>query len=349
MRFLVLYIFILLASWLGVRTFIKYVRVGALLDTPNERSSHKRPTPRGAGLVIVLLTLSFATIYSVVAPGFFPTGVIFGGLLVSAVSFADDLASLEPGIRLVFHTIAAISAVVGAGPYESLEIPGIGVFDIGTWGYLVTVLLVIFFINAINFMDGIDGMAGLQGTVSGVGLACLGAVSGSVPLIGIGCALSAASLGFLVHNWSPAKVFMGDVGAAFIGYCIGVLPLMAMEADPALAPRLFWISMALAWLVAFDVLVTLARRIKKRERVWRPHRTHIYQRLVDFGLSHGNVSLVYGLGSVLLLSSIIIGHSSSSLFFTALTLVMFIEAFLLLCLLEVVRRRATDNTPDAEK
>ena len=149
--------------------------------------------------------------------------------------------------------------------------------------------------NAYNFMDGIDGIAGGLALIAGSGWAIIGFLSGQQFVGDIGALIAASNLGFLLHNWPPARIFMGDIGSAFLGFTLAVLPLIAGRNDP----RLFIVGFLVVWPFIYDALFTLARRLARKENIFEAHRSHIYQRLVIAGYSHRFVTLTYmGLAAV---------------------------------------------------
>jgi UDP-N-acetylmuramyl pentapeptide phosphotransferase/UDP-N-acetylglucosamine-1-phosphate transferase len=257
------------------------------MDIPNERSSHAHPVPRGGGLAIVAVSLSglwlFAINWEQETPGLGLFAYTAGAILVAGVSWLDDLRSLSPVVRLVSHCLGASLAVWGMYSQEwSLLYPN-------WWILLLALLWVVWLTNAYNFMDGIDGIAGGQAVVAGVGWALLGWWNG-LPFINIlGLLLAASSLGFLCHNWPPARIFMGDVGSAFLGYTFAVITLWAGQKEPIL----FIGGVLLLWPFAFDALFTLLRRLYRRENVFQAHRSHLYQRLVARDFSHKWISALY--------------------------------------------------------
>jgi UDP-N-acetylmuramyl pentapeptide phosphotransferase/UDP-N-acetylglucosamine-1-phosphate transferase len=143
--------------------------------------------------------------------------------------------------------------------------------------------------NAYNFMDGIDGIAGGQALIAGLGWAIIGFMSGQSFVGLIGLLLAASSLGFLFHNWPPARIFMGDVGSAFIGFTLAIIPILAAQRDP----RCMVAGILVVWPFIFDTSFTLVRRLINKENIFVAHRSHIYQRLVIAGYSHRYVTLVY--------------------------------------------------------
>ncbi len=292
----------LVLSYLGVGGLVQWATRRQILDVPNERSSHTRPTPRGGGLVIVLLSTGGLLLAWLLKPASFPPGLpgyLVGAWLVAGVSWLDDLRSLPNRVRFTAHLVAAIVAMWAWGYWSRITLPGAGDVRLGWVGLPITLLWIVWLTNAYNFMDGIDGIAGGQAVVAGIGWAALGWMTGQ-PLAGLlGLLLAASSLGFLGHNWAPARIFMGDVGSAFLGYTFAVLPVVAAQTNPRLAAA----GVLLVWPFIFDTTFTLLRRLRMKENVFAAHRSHLYQRLVIAGHTHRSISFLYigaGLVGVLL-------------------------------------------------
>jgi UDP-N-acetylmuramyl pentapeptide phosphotransferase/UDP-N-acetylglucosamine-1-phosphate transferase len=245
-----------------------------ILDRPNERSSHRVPTPRGGGIAVIgsiLLAWIVLAQTGTVPSGVF--GITLGAGFLATVSWLDDLRSLSPVVRLL-----AQAAAVAIGVSALTEPQGLF--------YLAAIGLVwIWWINLFNFMDGIDGLAGSEAAAIGAGLLLFASVgAGSDPTLrALAAAATGAAIGFLIWNWSPARVFLGDVGSVPLGYVLGFLLLDLMV-------RGHWaIALILPLYVLADATITLARRLLRGERVWQAHREHFYQRAVCRGLGHATV------------------------------------------------------------
>jgi UDP-N-acetylmuramyl pentapeptide phosphotransferase/UDP-N-acetylglucosamine-1-phosphate transferase len=283
---------ILILSYYFVFTLRRWTERKQIFDIPNERSSHTRPIPRGGGIAIVLLTLTGLFIYAWRKPEwaiFSMSAFVIGGFLISAVGWLDDVRSLSVKIRLSAHSLGAVLVIIGFGYWHTIDFPFLGQISLGWIGLPVTFLWIVGLTNAYNFMDGIDGIAGGQAAVAGLGWGVLGWLSNQ-PTIGIlGFLLAGSSLGFLGHNWPPARIFMGDVGSAFLGYTLAVLPVIASKNDSHLAlPGALFV-----WPFLFDTVFTFFRRLRDRENVFEAHRSHLYQRLVVIGYSHRFVSILF--------------------------------------------------------
>jgi UDP-N-acetylmuramyl pentapeptide phosphotransferase/UDP-N-acetylglucosamine-1-phosphate transferase len=147
-------------------------------------------------------------------------------------------------------------------------------------------------------MDGIDGIAGTQGLIAGIGWSLAGWLANDSLVLLFGGLLSATNLGFLWHNWHPARIFMGDVGSAFLGFSFAVLPLLAMQQTEEKSDLAIF-GVLVVWTFIFDAGLTFVRRAKRGENVFAAHRSHLYQRLVIADYSHSLVSLVYGALSII--------------------------------------------------
>ena len=254
-----------------------------LVDTPNERSLHHRPVSRAGGIAILAgLAAGFVVVAFVEVPASRYGWVLAGALIVGSISFADDVRRISPAVRLLLH-LAAAACVVPAGlAGERIVLPG-AALDLGaTAGTALTVLFVAWVVNLYNFMDGMDGFAGGMTVIGFTTLAVLCAQRDAAMLVGAGLVVASASLGFLLFNFPPAKIFMGDLGSSLLGYLCAVMMLCAERS--ASVP--LWISILVFSPFVVDASVTLVRRIVAGERPWRAHRSHFYQRLVRLGWGH---------------------------------------------------------------
>ncbi len=282
----------------GIKFYRRWSLRRELFDVPNERSSHTVPTPRGGGLIIVLVCLSAYIIAANFRTGDFRWSYLIGATLIALVSWLDDLYTISFVWRFLIHALAAGILILTLGYFDEISLPLIGDFNFGIWGAGLTFLWIVWLTNAYNFMDGIDGIAGAQALTAGIGWLITGHLAG-ISSVGLyGGIIASSAIGFLIWNWQPAKIFMGDIGSAFLGYTFAALPLLAKSELPATSQfRKFLLPAAvvLMWLFAFDTLWTFGRRVVNREKVWEAHRGHLYQKLVIAGRSHGSVSAVYAL------------------------------------------------------
>lgn len=264
-----------------------------LLDIPNERSSHSVPVTRGAGIAIVFTVL---VTYLVVFGSSANLGYVLAGLLIAAVSFLDDLFSVPLLIRLAVHFAAAAVFVYFSGYYHDIWLGStLGFGSLAPW---ITIIFIVWTINAFNFMDGIDGIAGAQAVGAALGWMIFGLSSGMASYSSLGAILLGASAGFLVFNWQPAKVFMGDVGSTFLGFSFAAFPLINTSESPKLSVSGLTIAIIFLWLFLFDTVFTRFWQVVRLTPFWRPHRDHLYQRLTLGGASHRTVAGFFGIVAI---------------------------------------------------
>lgn len=263
-----------------------------LLDIPNARSSHSVVTPRGGGIAIVTATLAaLVGIGALGAIDWAPVwGLVGGGALAAAIGFLDDHRHVAARWRLTVHMLAAVWVLWWFGGMPPVEIRGISM-DLGWPGDALAAVYLAWMLNLTNFMDGIDGIAALEAVTVCAGgvLLYLAAVPGetqwALPLI-----LGMSVLGFLIWNWPPAAIFMGDVGSGFLGLMMAALSLHAAQ----VAPRLLWAWIILVAVFVVDATVTLIRRLLRREPVHQAHRTHAYQHAAQWYGVHRPVTCAVG-------------------------------------------------------
>jgi Fuc2NAc and GlcNAc transferase len=278
-----------LASTPVLRTLAR--RFG-LVDRPNQRSSHATLVPRAGGAAVA------ASVFGglLIAPGFWQGGaaaVLWGSLALAAVGLLDDRFGLSAAVRIAAQIGVAALVVARVGALERLPFPAPFDLPLGALGAPFAVLWIVAVVNFFNFLDGIDGLATLQAGITAVGIALASWESSAVLLA---AALAGAALGFLPFNWSPASIFLGDVGSYFIGGLLAALPLTAGPGARASAMLLVALSL---WLFLADASFTLLRRAGRGARVWEAHREHAYQRLAGrFG--HAPVTLGLAFASLLL-------------------------------------------------
>jgi Fuc2NAc and GlcNAc transferase len=280
----------------------RYALRHSMIDIPNQRSSHSIPTPRGGGIAIVWTW--FTTLAVLLALGRLDLGVglalLGGGGAVALVGWLDDRYGLSAVLRACVHLGAAAWTVWALGGLSSLNL-GVGVLDFGWSGAVLAVFGIAWLTNLFNFMDGIDGLAGSEAVSVGLVGGGLLAVSGHEGLSLAALALAAAAGGFLVWNWPPAKIFMGDVGSGLLGYGFGTLALASERVGAV--PVALWMILLGVFIV--DATATLFRRMLGGEQWYQAHRSHAYQRAVQSGYSHRQVTLgVLGLNVLLALVAV---------------------------------------------
>ena len=244
---------------------------GFALDQPNERSLHERPVPRTGGIAVLAGIASAVVLLK--GAYWLPLALT---LVLAALSLVDDLRDMPTPVRLIAHLTAA-AVLVGSAlwPAHPLEV-------------VLLVLAIAWITNLYNFMDGSDGLAGGMALI-GFGTYALAAyVAGDAVLAALCVAIAAAAAAFLVHNFPPARIFLGDVGSIPLGFLAGGLGLLGW--GKGLWP--LWFPVLVFGPFIGDATLTLLRRLARRERVWQAHRDHYYQRLVRMGFGHRGTAVV---------------------------------------------------------
>ncbi|MBA1275224.1 MraY family glycosyltransferase [Stutzerimonas azotifigens] len=282
----------LLASWVLTGLVRRYALARSLFDIPNARSSHTLPTPRGGGVAIVVTFL--VTLPLLAAEGLASWPLVWAlsgaGGAVALLGFLDDHAHVSPRWRLAGHFLCATWALFWLGGVPALNLFGIDV-QLGWFGQALAVIALVWLLNLYNFMDGIDGIASIEAITVCLGGALLYHCVGQPDLIILPALLAASVSGFLLWNFPPAKIFMGDAGSGFLGIVLGVFSLQAAW----VSPPLLWGWIILLGVFVTDATFTLAGRLLRGDRVFEAHRSHAYQHASRRYGSHRQVSLAVGL------------------------------------------------------
>jgi Fuc2NAc and GlcNAc transferase len=293
----VVFLLAFVVSWSATKLLVHFLISRNILDVPNGRSSHGMPTPRGGGVGILLGLAVALTAAKMLNLPVVSLKILLATLAVAVGGALDDVRRGIPAlVRLAIQGAAAYSIVGVGGGLERLPLPAPLDIQLYGWGVLLATVWIVAVCNFFNFLDGIDGYAGTQAALAGLGFC----IFGNATLMATSLALIGACLGFLILNWHPARVFMGDVGSGALGFLLASLPF-ALPAGPR-ETSVFAVGLFL-WFFLSDGLFTLLIRLARGERVWTAHRTHLYQRLVLAGMSHDSV--VVRLGSVGLLLTLL--------------------------------------------
>jgi Fuc2NAc and GlcNAc transferase len=282
----------------------RYALSRSLLDVPNDRSSHSVPTPRGGGVAIVLSFLgALAGLFAgdLISPAVF-FALAGAGSMTAVVGFLDDHGHIAARWRLLAHFVAAAWAVWWLGGLPTISLFGASI-NIGWVGHLLAVIYLVWMLNLYNFMDGIDGIAGVEAVTVCFGGCLLFWLSGIPDQAWPSVLLAACVIGFLVWNFPPAKIFMGDAGSGFLGVVLGVISLQAAW----ISPGIFWGWLILLGVFIVDATFTLLRRLVRGDKVYEAHRSHAYQFASRRFGKHLPVTVAVGLINVFWLLPIAVG------------------------------------------
>ncbi len=286
MKFLLIFLTLVLLSAALIRIFLKFASHWQPIDVPNQRSSHQVPTPRGGGMVFMVLWLLFVLLIYCFGEITQSQFWLFNlALPLVVIGYLDDHYSLNARWRFMTQILVAVLAVVllhGVGDVF------LGVWKIHLYPILLSsfaVLLLVWSTNLFNFMDGIDGISGVEALFTLLPLGYWALDQGDSGLSIGAWGLAASVLGFLVWNWPKAKIFMGDAGSTALGFLIILFALMLEKTHSV---SIFNLLVCYGWFL-FDATLTLVRRIVAREPFYQAHRSHAYQRLQDCGWSHRKI------------------------------------------------------------
>ena len=278
---------------LGMTRFMIWVNIH---DTPSHRSSHSIVTPRGGGFGIIIGF--FLCMGGFLSQGFLShipewKLTILGGATLGLilVSFRDDIKSLPLRHKLLTQIFLASIIVASGLSFDEIPIPCLGMIHLGAFGGILSLLWVIFLTNAFNFMDGLDGLAAGSSLIASFFGILIGVHFQEHAFLYICFALFFSTLGFFFYNFSPARIFMGDVGSQFLGLLWSVLLFLSAQAQHVeisvyTIPLLFFAFI-------YDVGLTILRRLYKRQSIWQPHRTFLFHILHRSGFSHRRISVIY--------------------------------------------------------
>jgi len=274
---LIAFVLSLLLTWL-VRF---YAIKKAIIDIPNDRSSHTVPTPRGGGLAFVIVWFGFLIWFK--AMGQIDENLflaLLSSLPLVIIGILDDMLHMSPKVRMIIQILSASLALYFLGGLKVLDV---GLFKIELYWLLIPLSLIgiLWSVNLYNFIDGIDGYAATQAIV----------VFGTIALLFmdvLAVILAASVAGFLVWNWQKARIFMGDVGSTLLGFNVAVFAIYYQN-EKGISLIVFLLLFAIFWM---DATITLFRRFRNKEKLSQAHRKHAYQRLVQSGWSHQKTVLV---------------------------------------------------------
>ncbi|MBF0301872.1 MAG: undecaprenyl/decaprenyl-phosphate alpha-N-acetylglucosaminyl 1-phosphate transferase [Desulfamplus sp.] len=271
-----------------------------VLDIPNGRSSHSKPTPTIGGVAIVFtFFLSMAILYffantTMITEKYF-IGFTFSSLLIAGMSFYDDFKCKPFYIKLATQIIAVL-VVMSFGiiihqinfPYNFLWL---NYKSLGAASYVITFGWILGMTNAYNFMDGLNGMAGGNAIIASIFFCIISFDQGSNFTYMVSYTLASGTLGFLIFNFPRGKLFMGDIGSTFLGFSFATLSIIASLYDDAHTSLL--IIPLLFFHFIYDTFFTFMRRLLKGENVFHAHRTHLYQLFNRLGYTHFQVTMFY--------------------------------------------------------
>ncbi|MBB6453995.1 UDP-GlcNAc:undecaprenyl-phosphate GlcNAc-1-phosphate transferase [Salirhabdus euzebyi] len=297
------------------------VKIGAL-DFPNYRKIHHKVTPRLGGLSIYLGTVA-GLLY------LFPKqaemkAIIIGSLIVVITGMVDDKYQIKPVLKLSGQVVAA-GVIISAGLIiEKVTLPIVGVVYLEYFSVPLTIFWIVGITNAINLIDGLDGLAAGVSTIAISSILIMAIIDYRVLVVYICVALIGSNLGFLYHNFHPAKIYMGDTGSLFLGYSVAVISMLGLFKNIALFS--FVIPIIVLAVPILDTIFAIVRRILNKEPIMMPDKKHLHYQLLAFGFKHKTtVLIIYGFSIIFGLLAILFSRAN----LTASYIIVFV---LLLCI-----------------
>jgi UDP-GlcNAc:undecaprenyl-phosphate/decaprenyl-phosphate GlcNAc-1-phosphate transferase len=298
------------------------IKIGAI-DKPNKRKVHERVMPRLGGLAIFI-----GVIIGYFVAGLYKERIIsisLGALLIIMIGILDDKFELSAKVKLIGQILAACIVVSSGLTIDFISIPFLARFDLGFFAIPITIFWIVAITNAINLIDGLDGLAAGISAISIATIAIMAGFYGKFLILTLALIILASTIGFLFYNFHPAKIFMGDTGALFLGYSISILSLLGLYKSVTLFS--FVVPIIILGVPIFDTTYAIIRRIVNKQPISAPDKSHLHHRILALGFSHKTtVLIIYGMGVLFSICAII--FSTSTLWgsiFIIFVLVLFVQ------------------------
>jgi UDP-GlcNAc:undecaprenyl-phosphate GlcNAc-1-phosphate transferase len=283
-------------------------KIGAV-DAPNYRKVHARIMPRLGGLAIFLSFLIAVAIFQPILiinenGSNFLLAIIIGACIIVATGVVDDMREISAKAKLVGQLIAALIVIfVGGIQIDMITLPFVGELNFGFLSIPLTIIWIVGITNAINLIDGLDGLAAGVSTIALITLAVMAIIMHNMFVLAIAAILAAATFGFLFYNFHPAKIFMGDTGALFLGFMISVLALLGFKNVTVVS---LIIPVIILGVPISDTFFAIVRRVRMKKKWSDPDKSHLHHRLLDMGFTHRQtVLIIYGIAIMFGLAAII--------------------------------------------
>lgn len=323
-------------------------------DEVNHRKIHEGNIPRLGGFGIFLSFLVGAVIFFLVRNFFYKDlpmqnalmlWPLFAGIvLIHTLGLIDDFVNVKPWIKVAVQVAAAGIVVAFGSPIRHISVPSLGIsFPLGPAGYILALLWIIGMSNAMNLVDGLDGLAGGITAIAAFFIGLIALLQRNYIAAGLGFILFGSAVGFLVFNFPPAKIFMGDSGSLFLGFTVAVLPFTGNQV-PSKTTALLAVTITLCAIPILDTMAAVLRRMRAKKPFYSPDKAHLHHKFLDLGLStRGILAAVYGiclvLGGICLLS-VLFDH----LVFIFLIPAAWLGSIFLFFVMDVVYRKHREQT-----
>jgi UDP-GlcNAc:undecaprenyl-phosphate/decaprenyl-phosphate GlcNAc-1-phosphate transferase len=281
-------------------------KIGAT-DKPNHRKVHQKIMPRLGGLAVYI---SFIIGILILQPNSeYHLGIVLGSFIIILTGIFDDIYELSAKIKLLGQLLAAFSVVILGGVHvDFINIPFIGQVEFGILSIPLTILWIVGITNAINLIDGLDGLASGVSSIALITIAGMAFIMGNTYVVIIALIMLAGTIGFLYYNFHPAKIFLGDTGALFLGYMISVLALLGFKNITMIS---LIIPIIILGVPISDTFFAIARRILHKQPLSAPDKSHLHHCLLGLGFTHRQtVLLIYAMAAFFGLVAIIFSQAT---------------------------------------
>jgi UDP-GlcNAc:undecaprenyl-phosphate/decaprenyl-phosphate GlcNAc-1-phosphate transferase len=266
---------------------IKFAHLIGATDKPNHRKVHQKIMPRIGGLAIYI---SFIVGFLIIRPtDEFALPIILGSLVIIITGFFDDILELSPKVKLLGQLLAALIVVLGGVQVDFINLPFGGQLEFGYFSIPLTVLWIIGITNAVNLIDGLDGLAAGVSSIALITISFMAFLKGDIFVMSIGLIVLASTVGFLFYNFHPAKIFMGDTGALFLGYLISVLALLGFKNITMIS---LIIPLIILGVPISDTFFAIVRRKVNKQPLSAPDKSHLHHCLLRAGFTHKQTVLI---------------------------------------------------------
>jgi len=309
-RSIIAFLIALLVSFAATPLMIRLAKHMGAIDVPKDgRRVHKVPTPRLGGLAIFLGFLAgLLYMYEIDSR---MVGVLTGAAIIVTLGFFDDIKPLPAKFKFLVQIIAAVIVIRSGVRIDHVSNPLHFMFPdneyiiFGNWSYPLTLLWIVGVTNAINLVDGLDGLAAGISIISAVTLFVAAQTTGQPFAAFLASILAASTLGFLPYNFNPAKIFMGDTGALFLGYMLSVISVMGVLKGAAALSIL--VPIFAIGLPIYDTLFAMIRRASNGKSMMEADKGHLHHKLLDAGMSQRQaVITLYSISAVLGFSAVVL-------------------------------------------
>jgi UDP-GlcNAc:undecaprenyl-phosphate GlcNAc-1-phosphate transferase len=291
-----------------ITPFIKRLalKIGAT-DHPNNRKVHQKVMPRLGGLAIYFSFIIGFLILQPESP--YKISILIGSFIIILTGFFDDLLNLSAKVKIVGQLVAAFIVILGGVEINFINLPFGGKIEFGIFAIPLTILWIVGVTNAINLIDGLDGLAAGVSSIALITISGMAIIMGNSFVVAMGFIILGSTLGFLIYNFHPAKIFMGDTGALFLGYMISVLSLLGFKNVTVIS---FIVPVIILGVPLSDTFFAIIRRIVNKQPISAPDKSHLHHCLLRLGYSHRQtVLIIYGMSAVFGLVAVIFSQATT--------------------------------------